>query len=97
MRPVSFIEMSCMNWVKKINRLCHALSGSTYTTNSRVQRYLEFLQEQSDFAGDFNVSAPHWTYAEFRGAMDGLRKHYGLGSFTFKQIDKFVWSEGVAP
>jgi hypothetical protein len=63
--------------------------------DSNVQRYLEFLQGRSTFAGDFNVSAPHWTYAAFCGAMDGLRKHYGLGSFTFKDIDKFLWSEGA--
>ena len=60
-----------------------------------VQRYLEFLQEKSDFAKGFNVSAAYWTYAQFRGAMEGLRQHYGLGSFTFKEIDKFLWAEGA--
>ena len=63
--------------------------------DSNVQRYLEFLQKQSDFAGDFNVSAPHWAYAEFREAMSDFRKHYRLDSFTFKEIDKFVWLEGA--
>ncbi len=63
--------------------------------DSNVQRYLEFLQEQDDFARDFNVSAPYWKYAEFLKAMNDFRKYYGLDSFTFKEIDKFVWSEGA--
>jgi hypothetical protein len=63
--------------------------------DSNVQRYLEFLQEKTDFAKGFNVSATHWTYAQFLVAMENLRKHYGLGSFTFKEIDKFLWSEGA--
>jgi hypothetical protein len=62
--------------------------------DSHVQRYLERLQEQGDFAKGFNVSADHWTYAEFRGAMDVFRERYHLGSFTFKEIDKFLWRYG---
>jgi hypothetical protein len=62
--------------------------------DSNVQKYLERLQEQSDFASGFNVSADHWTYAEFRGAMDAFRMRYRLGSFTFKEIDKFLWLYG---
>ena len=57
-------------------------------------QYLERLQEQGDFAKGFNVSADHWTYAEFRGAMDVFRERYHLGSFTFKEIDKFLWRYG---
>jgi hypothetical protein len=62
--------------------------------DSNVQNYLGRLQGQSEFAKGFNVNADHWTYAEFRGAMDAFRKHFALGSFTFKDIDKFLWLYG---
>jgi hypothetical protein len=62
--------------------------------DSNVQTYIEYLQEQSDFAKGFNVSADHWTYEEFRGAMKASRERYDLDSFTFKDLDKFLWSEG---
>jgi hypothetical protein len=26
--------------------------------------------------------------------MSRFREHYGLGSFTFKEIDKFLWLHG---
>ena len=38
--------------------------------DSNVQRYLERLQKHSDFANGFNVRADHWTYAQFRGALE---------------------------
>ena len=62
--------------------------------DSNVQRYFEHLQKQIAFSGGFNVSAAHWTYAEFRGAMNDIRERYDLGAFTFKEIDKFLWLYG---
>ena len=62
--------------------------------DSRVQTYLGWLQKESDFAKGFDVNAAHWTYDEFRGAMNALRERYRLASFTFKDIDKFLWLEG---
>ncbi len=62
--------------------------------DSNVKKYLGRLQQQSDFAKGFNVNADHWTYAEFCGAMNAFRNAYALGSFTFKEIDKFLWLYG---
>ena len=62
--------------------------------DANVQTYIEYLQERSDFAKPFNVSADHWKYKEFRGAMNAFRDRYHLGSFAFKDIDKFLWLEG---
>src|ERR1035438_5785168 len=62
--------------------------------DANVQRYIGCLQEQSDFAKGFDVNADHWTYEGFRGAMKAFRECYRLGSFTFKDIDKFLWLEG---
>ena len=35
-----------------------------------------------------------WGYPEFYGLMTRFRDHYGLRSFTFKDIDKFLWLYG---
>jgi hypothetical protein len=55
---------------------------------------LRRLQKESDFAMGFDIYGDDWTYPDFRKAMDAFRKHYGLGSFTYKEIDKFLWLYG---
>jgi hypothetical protein len=35
-----------------------------------------------------------WDYPEFRKIVAEFRDRYGLGEFTFKQIDKFLYYEG---
>jgi len=35
-----------------------------------------------------------WYYEKFRAAVVAFRKHYGLDSLTFKQLDKFLWLSG---
>jgi hypothetical protein len=35
-----------------------------------------------------------WKYSDFLAVMARLKKRYGLDSISFKDIDKFLWSEG---
>lgn len=61
--------------------------------DSRVYEYLRLLRRQGDFATDFDLEG-HWKYPAFRDLMDAFREHYHLGSFSFKDIDKFLWMSG---
>jgi hypothetical protein len=61
--------------------------------DSNVELYLQCLQKQTDFGDDFKLKGD-WKYSDFLGVMTRLSKRYGLDSFTFKDIDKFLWSEG---
>ncbi|MEO8100614.1 MAG: hypothetical protein ABI811_23145 [Acidobacteriota bacterium] len=62
--------------------------------DSNVGKCLGRLQKQSNFASDFNVNSERWTYSDFCVAMKKFRHHFDLGSFTFKEIDKFLWLYG---
>jgi hypothetical protein len=64
--------------------------------DSRVDRYLWTLQKQEHFARSFSTNADLWGYPKFRTVMEEFRDCYGLGSFSFKDTDKFLWSEGIA-
>jgi hypothetical protein len=65
--------------------------------DSRVDKYLWTLQKQDPFAPFFKTNADLWDYPKFREVIIAFRDHYGLGSFTFKDIDKFLWFEGGTP
>jgi len=58
--------------------------------DSRVDRYLWRLQKRDHFAPSFKANADLWDYPKFRAVVISLRDRYGLGSFTVKQIDKFL-------
>jgi hypothetical protein len=62
--------------------------------DSRVKAYLTWLRQRPE--GRFLVKSPDsWTeYAEFVDMMSNLRKLDTLGECSFKQIDKFVYTEG---
>jgi hypothetical protein len=62
--------------------------------DSRVNAYLTWLRQRPE--GSFLVKNPDsWTeYAEFVDMMNNLRKVDTLGEFSFKQIDKFLYTEG---
>lgn len=62
--------------------------------DSRVDRYLWQLQKQETFAPSLKRS-DLWFYSQFREAVSAFRTFYDLESFTFKQIDKFLWSESI--
>lgn len=65
--------------------------------DSRVDKYLWSLQKQDRFATIFKRNADLWEYPKFCEVMTAFRDRYGLGSFTFKEIDKFLWSEKDSP
>lgn len=57
--------------------------------DSRVAKYLRSLHGTPFSRPD------DWThYREFVNLMNRFRDHYGIGSFTFKEIDKFLWLHG---
>jgi hypothetical protein len=65
--------------------------------DSRVDKYLWSLQKQDNFAPFFKTNADLWDYPKFREVIVAFRDRYDLGSFTFKDTDKFLWSEGGTP
>ncbi|HLY40232.1 MAG TPA: hypothetical protein VKR52_03420 [Terracidiphilus sp.] len=65
--------------------------------DSRVDRYLRSMR-QTSFAKFLNPHGDLWNcYPEFVKLMTDFRDFYGLGSFNFKQIDKFLYAHGVKP
>jgi hypothetical protein len=36
-----------------------------------------------------------YDYSKFKGMIEGFQKRYGLGSFSFKDIDKFLFQQGL--
>lgn len=62
--------------------------------DSRAEKYLWALKRQ----GIFNCEALSarddlQSYPRFFVVMTAFRQQFGLGSFTFKQIDEFLWSQ----
>jgi hypothetical protein len=62
--------------------------------DSHVDEYLWFLQNQDHFAKDFASDTFWGDYPRFYEVMVKFREFYGLSSFTFKQIDHFLWHRG---
>jgi hypothetical protein len=62
--------------------------------DSRVDRYLHCLKREPYFAEFFDTGENYWRYSEFRRLITVFRDRYDLGSFSFKQIDKFLYSHG---
>jgi hypothetical protein len=61
--------------------------------DSRVDKYLWDLEKQNSFAPAF--FHPYlWDYPKFHSIMVTFRDFHGLGSFTFKEIDKFLYLQG---
>ncbi|WP_263357997.1 hypothetical protein [Acidicapsa ligni] len=64
--------------------------------DSRVDHYLWSLQQQQAFATSF--IHPHlWDYPKFHSIVVSFRDAHGLGSFTFKELDKFLFLQGERP
>jgi hypothetical protein len=62
--------------------------------DSRVSAYLRWLTQKP--SGSFLLKNPdNWKrYGEFVEMVHNLRRVCGLGEFSFKQIDKFLYTEG---
>jgi hypothetical protein len=82
------------NYLSFATKYCSWHRDDSYPIwDSNVGNYLRHLQKQTDFAADFNLNAD-WKYPTFHGVMSDFRSRFGLGSFTFKDIDKFLWTHG---
>lgn len=65
--------------------------------DSRVEKYLWALKKDGLFQTEaFSQRQDLYKYPQFCLVMTAFREQFGLGSFTFKQIDKFLWSQGQA-
>ena len=63
--------------------------------DSRVDKYLWSLKKQGLFQSEaLSQREDLHNYPQFCVVMTAFREQFGLGSFTFKQIDKFLWSQG---
>lgn len=66
--------------------------------DSRVDRYLWSMQRQFRFSDFFNQHADLWeSYSRFFKIMTDFQRCFQLESFTFKQIDMFLWSQERPP
>jgi hypothetical protein len=63
--------------------------------DSRVDKYLWRLQKQDNFAPFFKMNSDLWDYPKFVEVMSAFREFYAIESFTFKDTDKFLWSERI--
>jgi len=83
-RNYSFASKYC-NWHRQ---------GSYPIWDSRVRGYLTWLKRRPK--GSFLAKNPDsWkNYGEFVEMVNNLRKVYSLDGFSFKQIDKFLYTEG---
>lgn len=94
---VSVAKKADRNFFSFATKFCSWHKPDLYPIwDANVQRYLRRLQRHSDFAGSFKINAEHWEYREFRDAMVAFRDFYGISSFNFKDIDKFLWLYGEA-
>jgi len=57
--------------------------------DSLVERLLWGYQNAVGFH-DFKRQDPQH-YETFRAVIDAFRSHFGLGQFTYKELDKFLW------
>ncbi len=64
--------------------------------DSRVHKYLWALQKQDPKCLPRFQNSDLWNYSKFLRLMSTFRDSFRLGEFSFKEIDKFLWSENVA-
>jgi hypothetical protein len=60
--------------------------------DSRVERYLWTLQKQRPFTGVLHRHEDLWLYPNFHKIVSDFRTAFGLNQFSFKEIDKFIYS-----
>jgi hypothetical protein len=88
---VTVLEKKDRNYFSFATKYCSWHNPVSYPIwDSNVERYLGCLQKQTGFAKDFNMNA-QWKYPIFHAVMHRFRDCYDLGSFSFKEIDKFLW------
>jgi hypothetical protein len=62
--------------------------------DSRVDRCLRRLKGEPLLSEFFNSREDRWRYSEFRRLITAFRELCGLTSFSFKDIDKFLYKYG---
>jgi len=92
------IQGKVYNFFSFATKYCSWHNPKSYPIyDSRVDKYLWSLRKQERFTEDPFAHDELWDYPKFLQIMSSFRDHYGLGSFTFKEIDKFLWLEGEGP
>jgi hypothetical protein len=82
-------ERNCYSFATKY---CNWHNHDSYLIyDGRMDKYPWTLQKQKHFASSFNANSDLKNYAKFSEVMIAFRATYGLDSFTFKEIDKFLW------
>ncbi len=89
------IQGKTHNFFSFATKYCNWHKPESYPIyDSRVDWYLWNLQNQSPFTSFF-LRNSFENYSEFRDVMIAFRQKYGLEHFTFKDIDKFLWTYGI--
>jgi hypothetical protein len=84
------------NFFSFATKYCSWQNPTAYPVyDSHVDHYLWALQQQSGFASFLHPDL--WNSAKFLRIMNDFRGFHGLNSFTFKEIDKFLYIEGAPP
>ena len=80
------------------SKYCNWHQPSLYPVyDGRVDKYLWALKKQGIFQTEaFSNHEDLYSYPRFCLIVTAFREQFGLGSFTFKQIDKYLWSQGEA-
>jgi hypothetical protein len=64
--------------------------------DSRVDFYVYNLQRQHPFSNRLKKHDDLYDYANFRSVIDDLRREFRLEGFSYKDLDKFMYTYGEA-
>jgi hypothetical protein len=62
--------------------------------DSRVEKYLVSLFRHDNFAAAGVLRGKGCNYTKFRELIDEFRRHYGLQTDSYKEVDKFLYQSG---
>jgi hypothetical protein len=84
------------NFFSFATKYCNWHNPSAYPVyDAHVDHYLWAQQQQSRFSSFLHPDL--WNYPKFHKIMTDFRSFHKLGSFTFKEIDKFLCIEAAPP
>ena len=63
--------------------------------DSRAERYLWNVQCQRNFMQREMKRSELWFYASFKNVVNTFQNYYHLEQFDYKQIDQYLWTNGV--
>jgi hypothetical protein len=83
-------------WDSRVALYLRSLKGTDFTRPDNWTQYPQFAD--SGVNGVARWRPDNWIhYREFKDLMNRFRDFYNLRSFTFKDIDKFLWLSGEKP